>query len=96
MLGEIFFVSNNLLNVISREDMEDVDDVVAAEETPERLPISKIGKSKSEEVHVDTPGDRATTGTSGKSKTLLFIDTFDKVALATKQKLLTFSLSLSD
>lgn len=49
-------------NILSREDIEIVDDGDAAEQTPERLPISKLGKSKSEEVHVDTPGDKATTG----------------------------------
>lgn len=60
----ISFASNNVLNIFFREDIEDVDDVVAAEETPERQPISKIGKSKSEEV--DMPGDRSTTGTTGE------------------------------
>ena len=43
--------------------MENVSDV-AGEETLERLPISKIGKSKSEEV--DVTGDRSSTGTSGE------------------------------
>ena len=69
---DFFFVSNDGSNVFSREDIEDVDDGVAAEETPERLSISKIGKSKSEEV--DMPGDRTTTGTSGNSVRLLFTD----------------------
>ena len=60
--------SNNVLNILFREDIEDVDDVVAVEETPERLPISKIGKSKSEEI--DMPGDRSTTGTTGEETKL--------------------------
>ncbi|RMX47577.1 hypothetical protein pdam_00019000 [Pocillopora damicornis] len=48
--------------LLQREDMENVSDV-AGEEKLERLPISKIGKSKSEEV--DVTGDRSSTGTSG-------------------------------
>lgn len=48
--------------------MEDVDDVAGVEETPERIPISKIGKSKSEEI--DMPGDRSTTGTTGEKTKL--------------------------
>ena len=52
-----------LLNYFPREDMENVSDV-AGEEKLERLPISKIGKSKSEEV--DVTGDRSSTGTSGE------------------------------
>lgn len=54
-----------------REDIEDVNDIVGAEETPERLPISKIGKSKSEEV--DMPGDRSTTGGATGERTELVI-----------------------
>lgn len=48
--------------------MENVGDV-ACEEIPERLPISKIGKSKSEEV--DVMGDRSTSGTSGECTRIL-------------------------
>ena len=64
-----------MLNIFFREDIEDVDDVAGVEETPERLPISKIGKSKSEEI--DMPGDRSTTGTTGEKTKLWYLtDTF--------------------
>lgn len=67
--GELgFLASNNVCNIFFREDIEDVDEVVGVEETPERLPISKIGKSKSEEV--DVPSDRSTTGTAGEKTKL--------------------------
>ena len=42
--------------------MDDISASVTVEEIPERNPISKLGKSKSEEV--DVPGDRSATGTS--------------------------------
>lgn len=65
--GGSFFCFLFLLTVthqlFSREDMENVSDVVDDEKL-ERLPISKIGKSKSEEV--DVIGDRSSTGTSGE------------------------------
>lgn len=64
----VLLASNNVLNVFFREDMEDVDDVAGVEETPGRIPISKIGKSKSEEI--DMPGDRSTTGTTGEKTKL--------------------------
>ena len=64
-----------MLNIFFREDIEDVDDVAGVDETPERLPISKIGKSKSEEI--DLPGDRSTTGTTGEKTKLWYLtDTF--------------------
>lgn len=58
-----------------REDIEDVSDVVGAEETPERLPISKIGKSKSEEA--DMPSDRSTTsGATGERTELVILQIY--------------------
>lgn len=49
--------------LLQREDIDDVDTEVTSEETSQRNPISKLGKSKSEEV--DGPGDRTAMGTSG-------------------------------
>ena len=59
-------------NTFSREDINDIDADVAAEETPARNPISKLGKSKSEEV--DTSGDRSSIGTSGEIMMINFIN----------------------
>ena len=67
-----------MLNVLFREDIEDVDDVVGVEETPERLPISKIGKSKSEEV--DMPGDRSSTGPTGERPKLDILHSVDRLS----------------
>lgn len=49
--------------LLQREDIEDVDVEVAAEETPERNPSRKLGKSKSDEI--DLTGDRSATVSSG-------------------------------
>ena len=48
-----------------REDIDDVETEISKEEAPGRNPISKLGKSKSEEV--DTPSDRSSSGPTGKN-----------------------------
>ena len=51
---------------VLREDGEDIDTDLTAEEAPERNSISKLGKSKSEEMDFST-GDRSATSSTGKS-----------------------------
>ena len=55
-MGETFFF---------REDIDDVETEFSKEEAPGRNPISKLGKSKSEEV--DTHTDRSSSGPTGKN-----------------------------
>ena len=54
--GKLFFF---------REDIDDVETEISKEEAPGRNPISKLGKSKSEEV--DTHTDRSSSGPTGKN-----------------------------
>ena len=55
-MGETFFF---------REDIDDVETEISKEEAPGRNPISKLGKSKSEEL--DTHTDRSSSGPTGKN-----------------------------
>lgn len=50
--------------LLQREDGEDIDTDLTAEEAPERNSISKLGKSKSEEMDFST-GDRSATSSTG-------------------------------
>ena len=71
-LGESFFGRNDLIPIYKgenffffREDIDDVETEISKEEAPGRNPISKLGKSKSEEV--DTHTDRSSSGPTGKN-----------------------------
>ena len=55
-MGETFFF---------REDIDDVETEISKEEAPGKNPISKLGKSKSEEL--DTHTDRSSSGPTGKN-----------------------------
>ena len=69
---ELIFLTRVLKHTcFSREDIDDVDTEVTSEETSQRNPISKLGKSKSEEV--DGPGDRSAMGTSGENTLRIII-----------------------
>lgn len=65
----------------NREDGDDVEtDLTSAGEVPERKPISKLGKSKSEETEIAE--DRATTSSTGEgtASTRFILSVFDELS----------------